>query len=54
MCPEPRSWKWIRQRAAAERERMDQAPLEAIQEVCARRGWSLLAAHVRSNPVHTA
>src|ERR1019366_7098447 len=51
-------------RAAAERERMDQAPynldqvrrdavLEAIQEVCARRGWSLLAAHVRSNPVHT-
>ena len=42
-------------RAAAERERMDQAPydldqirrdavLEAIQEVCARRGWSLLAA----------
>ena len=40
-------------RAAAERERMDQAPynldqirrdavLEAIQEVCARRGWSLL------------
>jgi hypothetical protein len=52
-------------RAAAERERMDQAPyhldqirrdavLEAIQEVCARRGWSLLAAHVRSNHVHTA
>ena len=51
-------------RAAAERERMDQAPyhldqirrdavLEAIQEVCARRGWSLLAAHVRSNHVHT-
>jgi REP element-mobilizing transposase RayT len=43
---------------------MDQAPynldqirrdavLEAIQEVCARRGWSLLAAHVRSNHVHT-
>ena len=51
-------------RAAAERERMDQAPydldqirrdvvLAAIQEVCAHRGWSLLAAHVRSNPVHT-
>ena len=43
---------------------MDQAPynldqirrdavLEAIQEVCAHRGWSLLAAHVRSNHVHT-
>src|ERR1035441_8316773 len=51
-------------RAAAEQERMDQAPydldqirrdafLEAIQEVCACRGWSLLAAHVRSNHVHT-
>ena len=50
-------------RAAAETERMDQAPysldqirrdvvLEAIQEVCAHRGWSLLAAHVRSNHVH--
>ena len=43
---------------------MDQAPyhldqdrrdavLEAIQEVCRQRGWSLLAAHVRSNHVHT-
>jgi REP element-mobilizing transposase RayT len=51
-------------RAAAERDRMDQSPydldpirrdtvLEAIQEVCARRGWSLLAAHVRSSHVHT-
>jgi REP element-mobilizing transposase RayT len=51
-------------RAAAERDRMCQAPydldqirrdavLEAIQEVCAHRGWSLLAAHVRSNHVHT-
>ena len=51
-------------RAAAEAERMDQAPyhldqvrrdalLEAIQEVCAHRGWSLLAAHVRSSHVHT-
>ena len=51
-------------RAAADRERMDQAPynldqvrreavLEAIQEVCAHRGWNLLAAHVRSNHVHT-
>lgn len=51
-------------RAAAEKERMEQAPydldqirrdavLGAIQEVCAHRGWSLLAAHVRSNHVHT-
>lgn len=51
-------------RAAAETERMDQAPyyldlvrrnalLQAIQDVCAHRGWSLLAAHVRSNHVHT-
>ena len=51
-------------RAAAEGERMDQAPynldpirrdatLEAIQEVCSQRGWSLLAAHVRSTHVHT-
>ena len=29
------------------------AVLEAIQEVCAHRGWSLLAAHVRSNHVPT-
>ncbi|SPE37657.1 conserved hypothetical protein [Candidatus Sulfopaludibacter sp. SbA6] len=51
-------------RAAAERELMDQAPyhldqtrrdavLETIQGVCAYRGWSLVAAHVRSNHVHT-
>jgi REP element-mobilizing transposase RayT len=51
-------------RAEAERERMDQAPydldqnrrdavLVSIQEVCARRGWSLLAAHVRSSHVRT-
>jgi len=50
-------------RAAAAAERMDQAPyhldqirrdavLEAIQEVCGHRGWSLLAAHVRSSHVH--
>jgi REP element-mobilizing transposase RayT len=50
-------------RAAAERERMDQAPyhldqirrdavLDSIQEVCSHRGWSRLAAHVRSNHVH--
>jgi REP element-mobilizing transposase RayT len=52
------------ERAAFEGERMDQSPyhldqtrrdavLKAIQEVCAHRGWSLLAAHVRSNHVHT-
>ncbi len=29
------------------------AVLEAIQEVCGHRGWRLLAAHVRSNHVHT-
>jgi len=50
-------------RAAFEADLMHQAPyhlvqirreavLEAIQEVCAHRGWSLLAAHVRSNHVH--
>jgi REP element-mobilizing transposase RayT len=27
--------------------------LQAIQGVCAHRGWNLLAAHVRSNHVHT-
>jgi REP element-mobilizing transposase RayT len=52
------------ERAAAERERMDQPPyhldqirrdavVEAIREVCAHRGWRLLAAHVRTNHVHT-
>jgi REP element-mobilizing transposase RayT len=51
-------------RAAFEGERMDQSPYhldqirldavwKAIQEVWAHRGWSLLAAHVRSNHVHT-
>ena len=51
-------------RTAWEEQRMDQPPydldrirrgavLEAIQDVCAHRGWSLLAAHVRSNHVHT-
>ena len=29
------------------------AVLQAIQEVCGYRGWNLLAAHVRSNHVHT-
>ena len=51
-------------RVAAEKRRMEQplydldqirrdAVLEAIQEVCACRGWSLLVAHVRSSHVHT-
>jgi REP element-mobilizing transposase RayT len=51
-------------RVEIEREQMDQAPycldqrrrdavLEAIQEVCAHRGWCLLAAHVRTTHVHT-
>ncbi len=50
-------------RASFEQQRMDQPPydldqirrdavLESIQEVCGQRGWSLLAAHVRSNHVH--
>jgi REP element-mobilizing transposase RayT len=50
-------------RVAVEKEHMDQAPyeldqvrrdavLDAIQEVCAYRGWRLLAAHVRSTHVH--
>lgn len=44
---------------AAGRKRMNRPPaaprylLEAIQEMCAHRGWSLLAAHVRTNRVHT-
>jgi REP element-mobilizing transposase RayT len=51
-------------RAAVERKLMDQAPydldkirrdavLDAIQEVCVHRSWRLLAAHVRSNHMHT-
>jgi REP element-mobilizing transposase RayT len=51
-------------RVSLEEQRMDQPPyhldqirrntvLKVIQEVCAHRGWSLLAAHVRSNHVHT-
>ncbi len=50
-------------RATVESEAMTQAPylldeparpivLEAIREVCAHRGWNLLAAHVRTNHVH--
>ena len=62
--PGTRSLEVDPQRAAAVAERMDQAPyhldqirrnavLEAIRAVCAQRGWSLLAAPVRSNHVHT-
>ena len=51
-------------RVAADRERMSDPPfvldatgrvltLRAIREVCAFRGWSLYAAHVRSNHVHS-
>ena len=51
------------QRADAERRSMDQPPyvmdgesralvLQALADVCAHRGWSLLAAHVRTNHVH--
>jgi REP element-mobilizing transposase RayT len=51
-------------RASRERDLMDQAPyflnasirgpvLDAIQEVCSHRQWTLLAAHVRANHVHT-
>jgi REP element-mobilizing transposase RayT len=51
------------ERLKAEQELMDQPPyeldhrrrevvLKTVQEVCAHRGWSLLAAHVRSNHVH--
>lgn len=51
------------QRASAERQAMEQTPyvldrpsravvLVAIQDVCLRRGWGLLATHVRTNHVH--
>ena len=51
-------------RTDSESERMDQSPysmdhprreavLKALQEVCAHREWNLLAAHVRTNHVHT-
>ena len=50
-------------RASAEQGRMNQSPylldraarevvLQALCEVCLYRGWSLLAAHVRTNHVH--
>lgn len=52
--------KWL----AAEQRSMNQTPylldrerrdavLRAIREVCTNRGWTLLAAHVRSNHVHS-
>lgn len=51
------------ERAAAERKRMNQPPysldqdgraavLEALRRVCVHRGWTLFAAHVRTNHVH--
>ena len=50
-------------RAAAMREEMDQPPyfldqarraavLDALRQVCLHHGWSLCAAHVRTNHVH--
>ena len=52
------------ERASRERLLMDQAPyllsapnratvLEAMQEVCSHRQWTLLAAHVRTNHAHS-
>jgi len=51
------------ERVAVKRQQMDQAPycldrdrraavLDALREVCSHRGWSLWAAHVRTNHVH--
>ena len=51
------------ERVAVKRQQMDQAPycldrdrraavLDALREVCLQRGWSLWAAHVRTNHVH--
>jgi REP element-mobilizing transposase RayT len=50
-------------RATVERQRMDQPPflldaqdraavLDTLHEVCTNRGWTLFAAHVRTNHVH--
>jgi REP element-mobilizing transposase RayT len=52
------------ERVALKRQQMDQAPyyldrdrratvLDALREVCFHRGWSLWAAHVRTNHVHS-
>jgi len=51
------------QRASAQRERMDQLPygmdksrrdavLASVMDRCSNQGWTLLAAHVRTNHVH--
>jgi REP element-mobilizing transposase RayT len=51
------------ERVAMKRQQMDQVPylldrhrramvLDALCEVCLQRGWSLFAAHVRTNHVH--
>ena len=51
------------ERVAMKRQQMDQVPylldphrramvLDALREVCFERGWSLFAAHVRTNHVH--
>jgi REP element-mobilizing transposase RayT len=51
------------ERVAVKRQQMDQAPyfldrdrraavLDALREVCLHHGWSLWAAHVRTNHVH--
>jgi len=51
------------ERVAVKRRQMDQSPyfldqdrraavLDALREVCLHRGWSLSAAHVRTNHVH--
>lgn len=48
----PSSGSWIKRLTFMDRER--RAPvLRVIQEVCANRGWTLLAAHGRSNHVHS-
>ncbi len=61
--PGSRSLEADPQRASAERQEMNQGPylldrdsraavLEALREVCVHRGWTLFAAHVRTNHVH--
>ena len=59
----PVLWTGAPERAAVKRQPMDQAPdcldrdrraavLDALCEVCFDRGWSLWAAHLRTNHVH--
>src|SRR5712691_1448327 len=61
--PESRLAEPNPERVAVKRLQMDQAPyfldrrrratvLDALREVCLHRGWSLWAAHVRTNHVH--